>query len=91
MSGVEHQGHGQGLKRAERAQKKINGYKFCRAGKDRQAHEHGVPEAEAGDIHVNAVSHAQKEEAGKDRDGIRKGAFKRLSHDLRLFFHNRYL
>lgn len=47
MTGVNHQSHGQCLNRMEGAQKKIYGNKFNESGKNCQAHEHGIPEAES--------------------------------------------
>src|SRR5699024_523935 len=76
MSGVDHQSHCQGLKGIKSSQKHIYRYEFYRACKDSQAHDHGIPETESRNIHVNAVSHAQKPESCKDRYGMGKGTKK---------------
>src|SRR5699024_3461246 len=44
-------------------------------------------EAEARNIHINPISHAQKPKAGKNRDRIRKGTEKGFFHYFYLLVH----
>ena len=78
VPGVDHQRHGQRLQRIERPQKQIHRHKFHRPRKDRQTHDHGVPETESGHIHINPIGHSQKPEPGKNRDGEGKRCHKSL-------------
>ena len=93
MACINHQGHGQCLQRIKCPKKHIDRYKFYRTGKNSQAHQHRIPEAKAGhvhidaisqtqkpepaDMHVNAVSHAEKQKSGKNGNGMGEGAAKR--------------
>ena len=78
MSGIDHQCHGKRLQWIERSEKHIDRNKFYGSGKDRDAHQHGIPEAEAGHIHIDPVCNSKKPETGKDRYCIRKGRLKCL-------------
>ena len=73
MPGVQHQGHSQRLQRVEGSQQQVDSHKFHGTGENGHTHEHGIPEGEAGNVHVNAVGHPQKGKPGKNRDGIGKG------------------
>ena len=54
---VEHERHRQRLDGMKGSQQKVDRHKFHRAREDGQAHQAGIPEAEAGNIHIDAVGH----------------------------------
>ena len=85
----QHQSHSQGLERIEGSQEQIDGYKFNGTRKDGEAHKHGIPEAEAGNIHINPVCNAQKPEASKDGNSVGKGAEKRPLKGRKLCVHGK--
>lgn len=73
MSGLYHQRHDKRLHRGKGGEQHLHRHKFERAAEDRQAHEQWIEKTETGYIHIDAVGDAQEPEAGKDRDGVRKG------------------
>ena len=68
MPCVDHQRHSQSLNRIERPHEHIYSDKFDGARKDGYTHEHRVPEAEAGYVHIDAVGESEEPEAGKNGD-----------------------
>ena len=55
MAGVHHERQPQGLQGREGPKQQVHGHKFHGAGKDSGANEHGIPEAEARGVHVDAI------------------------------------
>ena len=84
MTGIDHQRHGQCLQQIKRAHEHVDGDELNGTGKDGQAHEHRIDEAEPIDIHIDPISQTEKPKSRKDRDRIRKGTFQCLLHDLYL-------
>ena len=67
-----HQCHQKALQRGVGRQQHTDGDKFQTAAVNGKAHQQGIPKAETGDIHINAVGHAQKAEPRKDGNGVGK-------------------
>ena len=78
MPRVDHKRHEKGLQGMKVAQQEAYRYEFHGAGEDGNAHQHGIPETEAGDIHIDPVSKAKKPEAGQNRNRMGKGRPKGL-------------
>ena len=87
MSGVEHERHRQRLDGMKGSQKEVYGHKFHRARKDGQAHQAGIPEAEAGNIHIDSIGHSQKQKACQNGNGVGKGGIQRLFENFSFVLH----
>lgn len=70
MARIDHQGHGQRLQGVERAKEHVHCHKLYGAGKDGQAHEHGIPKGKAGHVHIDSISQAEKPKSCENRDSI---------------------
>ena len=66
VAGVYHQSHGKGLERVESAHQQVYGHEFNGSGEYGKAHQHWVPEAEAGDIHVDPIGEPKEPESGEN-------------------------